>query len=98
MRNGGQALRDMDHGELRQKWGAALDDNTDLWPREDGLTRDRWQLWRDRMQALSTEGLYFEDKTRVVLKEAEEVFTALLDEASTRRLRFLLYNSFLDIH
>jgi hypothetical protein len=54
MRDGGLALWETGHEELRQHWAAALDEKTELWPREDGLTRERWQLWERRLRELST--------------------------------------------
>ena len=38
MRDGGRALWETDHEELRQHRAAALDDKTELWPRKVGLT------------------------------------------------------------
>ncbi|KAJ5823434.1 hypothetical protein N7447_005774 [Penicillium robsamsonii] len=78
MRDGGWALWDTDYDELRRHWAAALDDQTELWPREDGLTRERWRLWGERLQALSTEGI-LDKETRVVVTEAAEVVGGILE-------------------
>ena len=83
MRDGGRALWETDHVELREYWGAALDDKRELWPREDGLTRERWQLWRERFQALSTDEGNLDQETRTVIKEAIETVEDLLGETST---------------
>ncbi|KAI1402539.1 hypothetical protein F4819DRAFT_485500 [Hypoxylon fuscum] len=45
VRDGSRVLWEANHEELRRHWAAALDDKTELWPREDGLTRERWRLW-----------------------------------------------------
>ncbi|KAJ5169668.1 uncharacterized protein N7500_002451 [Penicillium coprophilum] len=78
MRDGGQVLWETDGDELRQHWAAALDGPTELWPREDGLTRERWRLWRERLRALSTEGI-LDKETRVVITEAAEVVSGILE-------------------
>ncbi|GAB1317144.1 hypothetical protein MFIFM68171_07354 [Madurella fahalii] len=41
VRGEARALWNTDHEELRQEWAEALDEKTELWPREDGLTRER---------------------------------------------------------
>ncbi|KAF2177740.1 hypothetical protein K469DRAFT_719484 [Zopfia rhizophila CBS 207.26] len=82
MRDGGRALWETDHEELRRHWAAALDEKTELWPREDGLTRERWRLWEERLRALSTEGGNLDEKTRAVLTEAVEVVKGILKESS----------------
>ncbi|KAL5044281.1 hypothetical protein BDW71DRAFT_186320 [Aspergillus fruticulosus] len=79
MRDGGRALWKMDYGELRQGWAAALDDTTALWPRQDGLTRERWELWGNRLRELSTEEILDGD-TRAVVVEAAEVVGRLLED------------------
>lgn len=80
MRDGGRALWEANHEELRRHWSAALDDKTELWPREDGLTRERWQLWGDRLWSLSTEkeGI-LDEETRAVVTEAAGVVSGLLE-------------------
>jgi len=83
MRDGGRTLWEMDHEELRRHWGAALDDKTELWPREDGLTSERWRLWENRLQALGTKEEILDEDTRVVVTEAANVVKAILDENST---------------
>lgn len=83
MRDGGRALWETDREELRRHWGAALDERTELWQREDGLTRDRWVLWGDRLRALSTEGEKLDEETRLMLGEAAQVVESMLGENST---------------
>ncbi|OQE43576.1 hypothetical protein PENCOP_c003G03458 [Penicillium coprophilum] len=78
MRDGGRVLWETDNDELRRHWAAALDDPTELWPRENGLTRDRWRLWGERLRALCTEGI-LDKKTRVVVTEASEVVSGILE-------------------
>ncbi|KAL4995723.1 hypothetical protein BDV10DRAFT_202786 [Aspergillus recurvatus] len=79
MRDGGPALWKTDYEELRQGWAAALDDTTALWPRQDGLTRERWELWESRLWELSTEKSLDAD-TRAVVVEAAEVVGRLLGD------------------
>lgn len=83
MRDGGRALWDADPEGLRRHWVDALDDKTELWPREDGLTRERWQLWGKRLRALGGEGGGFDEETRAVVKEAADVVEGLLREKTT---------------
>lgn len=75
---GGVALWEADHEELRRHWAAALDEMTELWPREDGLTRERWQLWERRLRELSTEERILDGETRAAVAEAAEVVSGLL--------------------
>ncbi|KAJ5504107.1 hypothetical protein N7463_006981 [Penicillium fimorum] len=81
MRDGGWALWDTDYDELRRHWAAALGDQTELWPREDGLTWERWRLWGERLQALSTERI-LDEETRVVVTEAAEVVSGILKDST----------------
>ncbi|CAN9270682.1 unnamed protein product [Alternaria alternata] len=78
VRDGGRALWNTDYGELREEWEAALDEPTDLWPREDGLNRERWQLWEERLLALSTDEASLDEETRGLVKEAYDVVEDLL--------------------
>lgn len=83
VRDGSRALWEMDHEELQQHWAAALNDKTDLWPREDELARERWQVWKERLQALSREHL--DEETRAVVKEAADVLRAFLKNLTSIR-------------
>jgi hypothetical protein len=83
MRGGGQALWRVGPEELRRHWAAALDEKTELWPRNGGLTRERWELWGKRLRALSTEDGNLDDETRAVVIEAAEVVERILKESST---------------
>lgn len=78
MRDGGRALWETDCEALRLHYAAALDDKTELWPREDGLTRDRWGLWGNKLRALSTEEGKLDEETRIMVTEAAEVIEGLL--------------------
>jgi hypothetical protein len=80
MRDGGLALWEADHEELRRHWATALDDKTELWPREDGLTRERWQLWERRLQDLSTEVEILDGELRAVVAEAAKLVSGLLEK------------------
>jgi len=82
MRDGGRALWEADHEELRHHWAAALDDKTELWPREDGLTRERWRLWGDRLWALSTEKGILGEETGALVTEAAEAVDSIIEESS----------------
>lgn len=81
MRDGGRALWEADYEELRRHWAAALNDKTELWPREYGLTRERWVLWGERLRALSIEGS-LDEETQAVVTEAADVVSAILEEDS----------------
>jgi Protein of unknown function (DUF3632) len=77
MRDGGRALFETSEEELRRHWAAALEEKTDYWPRKDGLTRDRWRVWVERLRALSAEG-QFDEETRAVTKEAAKIAEGFL--------------------
>ena len=79
MRDGGRALFEASAEDLRRHSAAALDDETDYWPRTDGPVRDRWRLWAERLHALSMK-TRFEEETRKAVKEAAEVVEDILGE------------------
>ncbi|CAG8906343.1 unnamed protein product [Penicillium egyptiacum] len=81
MRDGGWALSEADYEELRRHWAAALDDKTELWPRGDGLTRERWLLWGERLRGLSIEGT-LDKETVAVIVEAAEVVSGILEDSN----------------
>lgn len=83
IRDGGRVLWEMDREELRRHWSAALDDQTELWSREDGLTQKRWQLWADRLRDFSKAEAGLDEETRTVAAEAAGVINSLLAESST---------------
>lgn len=78
VREGARALWNTDSEELRRHWAAALDEQTDLWPRADGLTEERWRLWGVRLRTLSEEDEKLCEETRAVAKEAARVVEGLL--------------------
>lgn len=78
---GGPALWEADYEGLRQHWAAALDEKTELWPREEGLTRERWLFWGNRLRALSTEGTLDKETVAVVI-EAAEVVSLLVGDSN----------------
>ncbi|EAW23429.1 DUF3632 domain-containing protein [Aspergillus fischeri NRRL 181] len=78
VRDGAVALWEADGEELRRHWDAALHEKTELWPSEDGLTRERWELWGRRLQELSAQGGFLDGETRAVVEEAAEVVSRLL--------------------
>jgi Protein of unknown function (DUF3632) len=78
MRDGGRALFETSEEELRRHWAAALEEKTDYWPRKDGLTRDRWRVWVERLRALSAE-VQFDGETRAATKEAAEIAEGFLE-------------------
>lgn len=79
MRDGGRVLWETDQEELWEHYTAALVDKTELWPREDGLTRERWQLWGERLRALSTDERNLDVETRAVVTEAAEAVEGILE-------------------
>jgi hypothetical protein len=80
VRDGAWALWKTDFEELREHWAAVLDEKTDLWPRGDGLTRERWQLWKQRLWALSMDEASLDEESRTVVKEAYGVLEHILQE------------------
>jgi hypothetical protein len=80
MRDGGWALWEREFGEQRYEWAAALEEKKEFWPREDGLTRGRWQLWEERLKSLSAHWENLEEETRAVAAEASEVVRNTLQE------------------
>lgn len=78
LRDGARALWETDYGELRRHWATALDEKTKLWRRDDGLTRQRWQLWGQRLRTLSTGKEGLESDTKKVIAEAAQVIDSLL--------------------
>ncbi|KAI4649988.1 uncharacterized protein J4E78_008269 [Alternaria triticimaculans] len=79
LRDGGWALWNTDHEELREHFAVPLDDETELWPSQDGLTPERWGLWEKRLWDLSTDEDKLDEETRAVVKEAYEVVEGILD-------------------
>ncbi|KXX78610.1 hypothetical protein MMYC01_204491 [Madurella mycetomatis] len=83
VRDGGRALWETGSEELRRHWAAALDRKTELWPKEDGLTRERWQLWAKRLHILRTAEPSLDQETKAVVTEASEVVERILQENPT---------------
>ncbi|KAK0658055.1 hypothetical protein B0T16DRAFT_341066 [Cercophora newfieldiana] len=75
---GGRVLWEADQAELRKHFGAALDWERDLWPKKDGLTRERWAFWAERLWGLG-EDERFDEQLRTLVKEAAEVIEGLLE-------------------
>lgn len=73
VRDAGRVLWGVESGEL-QPWEAALREKTELWPRGDGLTRERWVFWGERLRWLGA-GM---GETRVV-DEAATVVDGILE-------------------
>ncbi|KAK4444713.1 hypothetical protein QBC34DRAFT_359484 [Podospora aff. communis PSN243] len=74
---GGEVLWGVDREELRRGSEAVLEAERELWPRRDGLVRERWVLWAERLRGLGREeGLG--EETRGVVNEAAEVVEGLL--------------------
>jgi hypothetical protein len=71
-------LWETDVEELRKHYAAALGQKTELWPRTDGLTRERWELWGKRLRELGAEEGGLDGETRAVVREAAEVVDGLL--------------------
>lgn len=80
--DGGRALWETDHKYLREHWGKSLDWKTELWPREDGLTPERWRLWKERLRTLSNEDGCLNEETRALAIEAADVVKSILEERS----------------
>ena len=86
VKNVATSLWEVDDDVLRPEWADTLDEPTALWPRTDGLTLERWQLWRDRLQALSSDAKNLSEETRKVAKEAFRVIKKLLEEIPEKRV------------
>lgn len=80
LRSGGRVLFETSEEDLGRHWAPALKQKTDLWPREDGLTQDRWRLWIERLRAASTEE-QFDEETRTAAKDAAELTEGFLRDA-----------------
>jgi hypothetical protein len=78
LRDGARALWETDSEFLRENWAAALDDETQLWPCNKGLIRERWSLWEDRLRALVKDEEHFEEPIRTIMSEAADVIKELL--------------------
>lgn len=78
VRDGAEALWETNYEELREHWAMTLDCKTELWPREDGLTRERWRLWEERLQVLSMEEGSFDEETRAIATEAANMLNNIL--------------------
>jgi hypothetical protein len=78
LRDGARVLWETDVEYLREHWAAALDDETQLWPCNKGLTRGRWSLWEDRLRGLAIDEAHFEEYTRSIMSEAANVVNELL--------------------
>lgn len=74
---GAKALWDMDGKKLREHYAAALEQETELWQRGDGLTEARWRLWARRLGALKGEKA-FDEATKALVREAAAVLEKLL--------------------
>ncbi|KAH9882559.1 hypothetical protein J1614_000795 [Plenodomus biglobosus] len=73
VREGGRHLAAMEPAELRQHWAAALDEQTEFWPRKDGLTWERWKLWMERLIALRAGEEVLDEETRGITAQAVDV-------------------------
>lgn len=78
--DGGRALWETDHEYLREHWATTLDWKTELWPREDGLTTERWRLWEERLRSLSTEDGGLDEKVRDIATQAANEIKSILEE------------------
>ncbi|KAL4904019.1 hypothetical protein BDW74DRAFT_154979 [Aspergillus multicolor] len=79
VRDGGLALWEADREAFCENYAATLEAKTDLWPREDGLMRERWELWERRLRELSTDEV-LDEETRAVVLEAAQVVSGLLEK------------------
>jgi hypothetical protein len=76
--DGARVLWEADQAFLREHYGKSLNFKTELWPREDGLTAERWQLWEERLRTLSTEdGILDEDVRAGAIRAADEIKSIL---------------------
>jgi hypothetical protein len=76
----GRILWETDREDLRKLYGRSLDLPTELWPREDGLIPERWQLWEERLRALSTEDGGLDEKVRNLAIRAADEIKSVLEE------------------
>ncbi|KFA51444.1 hypothetical protein S40293_10685 [Stachybotrys chartarum IBT 40293] len=80
VREGASVLWNMDPEILRKNHAAALDEKTYWWPKDDGLTRQRWQLWMERLQFFSKDEYQMDEDTRSAALEAAGVIQKILAE------------------
>jgi hypothetical protein len=78
--DGGRILWETDREDLRKHHGKSLDSPTELWPREDGLIPERWQLWEERLRVLSTEDGGLDEKVRHLAIRAADEIKSILEE------------------
>jgi hypothetical protein len=78
LRDGARALWKTDAEFLRVHWALALDEQTQSWPCDQGLTRKRWLLWEDRLRALAADEKHLGESTKRVMLEAADVVKELL--------------------
>jgi hypothetical protein len=78
--DGGRILWETDCEDFRKLYGRSLDHPTELWAREDGLIPERWQLWEERLRALSTEDGGLDKKVRNLAIRAADEITSILEE------------------
>ncbi|KAH8711962.1 hypothetical protein GQ44DRAFT_714184 [Phaeosphaeriaceae sp. PMI808] len=78
--DGGRALWETDYEYFRKYWADTLDWKSERWPREDGLTGERWRLWEERLRTLSKEDESLDDGTRAMAVEAADVIKSILAE------------------
>jgi hypothetical protein len=83
LRAGARALWETDADFLREHWTLALDEETQSWPCNEGLTKQRWRLWEDRMRALAADGKRIRESTTTVMLEAADVVKELLQSDKT---------------
>jgi hypothetical protein len=78
--DGARVLWEADQAFLREYYGRSLNFKTELWPREDGLTAERWQLWEERLRALSTEDDVLDEEVRAGAIRAADEIKSILEE------------------
>ncbi|KAK5657401.1 hypothetical protein OQA88_2971 [Cercophora sp. LCS_1] len=79
LRYAARRLWDMDGEQLRGAgYDRTLDSGTDLWGEGEGLKRERWVLWRDRLEVF--EGEVQDAETKEEVREARKVVDGLLGE------------------
>lgn len=76
---------EMKKDEFRENYRDTLEWKTELWPRTDGLTRERWQLWVGRLREMGQDGAV-DDGVKKLADEAAEVAGLLL--RGRRSLRY----------
>lgn len=76
--DGSDSLWGLHEADLRTEYAYAIDEPTELWPRQDGLTKVRWELWRARLNTLAQDTDTLWDETKAAAASAVTIIDSLI--------------------